>query len=354
MSWSQWKPYVPVAQRRHKAAREMEKLRKKGLDLQPVTVAGRKIAKTFWGEAWCDHLESFSDYQNRLPRGRTYTRNGSVCHLGIEAGEVDAYVSGSEIYRLKISIQPLAKKKWTALRKRCTGQVSSLIDLIQGRLSADVMEAVTDRSKGLFPSPSEISFDCNCPDWAVMCKHVAAVLYGVGARLDQQPELLFKLRGVDHEDLIDTEAGIASATAGSKSTRNRLADDTLGDVFGIDLSESDSVPAKPAKPAKAKSAHSPRKKIASAKTKKVKQSASTKAKVASRKSSPTGEQVAAMRKRLGMSQSKFATLLEVSVPTVAKWEKAKGVLVLRPRNAKTLKAAIRMSKKKAWEQCQED
>lgn len=350
MSWSHYRPYVPVHKRRREAAKEMQKLSKKGLDLHPVTIAGLKIAKTFWGKAWCDHLESYSDYENRLPRGRTYVRNGSVCHLGIEAGKIDAYVSGSEIYRLKISIQPLAAKKWTALKKRCTGQVSSLIDLIQGRLSAEVMEAVTDRAEGLFPSPREIKFDCNCPDWAVMCKHVAAVLYGVGARLDQQPELLFKLRGVDHEDLIDTEAAIASATAGSGNARNRLADDSLADVFGIDFSEGEPAPRKSAK---VKSARPARNKVPSAKPKNADPSASTKTKKAGRPSSlnPAGEDVAAMRKRFDMPQAQFAKLLGVSAPTIAKWEKTEGPLTLRLENSKAVKAASRLSRKKAWQQC---
>jgi uncharacterized Zn finger protein len=213
----------------------MDSLRKKGVDIQPVEIEGRKIAKTFWGEAWCDHLEAFSDYENRLPRGRTYVRNGSVCHLEINKGEILAKVTGSELYNLRIRIKTLPKKKWTAIKGRCAGQVASLLELLQGKLSDHVMGVVTDRKDGLFPSPREISLNCSCPDWAVMCKHVAAVLYGVGARLDRQPELLFKLRGVDHEELIaaDAEAAVSAATSRGKS--KRLSGGELSDVFGIDL-----------------------------------------------------------------------------------------------------------------------
>ena len=241
MAWNGygWRPYVPVAQRRARARRKMDGLRKKGVDIQPVEIEGRKIAKTFWGEAWCDHLESFSDYANRLPRGRTYVRNGSVCHLEIKKGEILAKVAGSELYDLRIRIKTLPAKKWTAIKGRCAGQVGSLLELLQGKLSDHVMGVVTDRKEGLFPLPREISLNCDCPDWAVMCKHVAAVLYGIGARLDRTPDLLFKLRGVDHEELIaaDAEAAVSAATSRGKS--KRLADGELSDVFGIDLDSSD-------------------------------------------------------------------------------------------------------------------
>jgi uncharacterized Zn finger protein len=200
MAWyQQWAPYVPVAERRRRAMRKMNALRKKGVDIQPIEIEGRKIAKTFWGEAWCDHLESFSDFENRLPRGRTYVRNGSVCHLAMAKGKIEAKVSGSQIYNLRVRIKTLPAKKWRDVKRRCAGQIGSLLELLEGNLSDHVMEVVTDRKAGLFPLPGEISFDCDCPDWAVMCKHVAAVLYGAGARLDEKPELLFTLRGVKHE-----------------------------------------------------------------------------------------------------------------------------------------------------------
>jgi len=271
MAWNGygWRPYVPVAQRRAQARRKMDSLRKKGVDIQPVEIEGRKIAKTFWGEAWCDHLESFSDYENRLPRGRTYVRNGSVCHLEIDEGEVLAKVAGSELYNLHIRIKALPAKKWTAIRERCAGQVGSLLELLQGKLSNHVMEVVTDRKDGLFPLPQEISLDCDCPDWAVMCKHVAAVLYGVGARLDRQPELLFKLRGVDHEELIDADAEATVTAATSRGKSKRLADGELSDVFGIDLDTSDDAATKRAprkKSSKAVTTGTRGKKVAKKKT----------------------------------------------------------------------------------------
>ena len=231
----QWAPYVPVAERRRKALKKMEALRKKGIDIQPVSIEGRKIAKTFWGEAWCDHLEGFSDFENRLPRGRTYVRNGSVCHLAVEKGKIQAKVSGSELYEVQIQIKTLPAEKWTAIKNRCGGHIGSLLELLQGRLSDHVMTIVTDRSDGLFPLPGEMSFHCSCPDWASMCKHVAAALYGAGARLDVKPELLFLLRGVDHEELIAADAEGAISAATSRGASKRLTAGNMSDIFGIDL-----------------------------------------------------------------------------------------------------------------------
>jgi uncharacterized Zn finger protein len=226
-----WAPYVSVAERRRRAKKKMDALRKKGVDIQPVEIEGRKIAQSFWGEAWCEHLESFSDFANRLPRGRTYVRNGSVCHLAIAKGHVEAKVSGSELYNVN---------------GRCSGRIGTLLELLQGRLSDEVMGVVTDRKEGLFPLPGEISFHCSCPDSARMCKHIAAVFYGVGSRLDARPELLFLLRGVNQEELIQADAEKAVRAATSRGKSKRLAAAEIGDVFGITLqSETTDGPADP-------------------------------------------------------------------------------------------------------------
>src|SRR4051794_13702823 len=188
-----WAPYVPVAERRRQAEREMQKLRKTGHPVAPVVIEGRMIASTFWGKAWCDNLEAYRDYENRLPRGRTYVRNGSVIDLQIASGEVRALVNGSELYETTVTIRPLAQPSWRRLCADCAGRIDSLVELLQGRFSKAVMERLCRQDAGLFPRPAEIRFACSCPDHAVMCKHVAAVLYGVGARLDEQPDLLFRL-----------------------------------------------------------------------------------------------------------------------------------------------------------------
>jgi len=231
-----------VAQRRANAAKQTVKLLKKGVAVEPVRLDGRRIARTFWGEAWCSHLESFSDFANRLPRGRTYVRNGSVCHLAISKGKIEALVSGSELYTVSIRIGTLPDKGWADIKRRCVGQIASLLDLLKGRLSDGVMSVVTDRQRGLFPQPGEIDLKCSCPDWAVMCKHVAAVLYGIGARLDHAPELLFTLRGVDHAELVQVET--AGLTAG-KGKGQRLRAENLEEIFGIDLAPAAKTPASP-------------------------------------------------------------------------------------------------------------
>jgi uncharacterized Zn finger protein len=242
MGWGWgWRPYVPVAERRRKAEREMARLRKKGKDIQPVVLRGRAIAETFWGRSWCEHLEKFSDFANRLPRGRTYVRNGSVCHLEVREGRIEAKVSGSELYDVDISVKTLPPKRWKQIKARCAGQVGSMLELLQGRISDRVMEVVTDRDGGLFPAPREIALDCSCPDWADMCKHVAAVLYGVGARLDDKPELLFRLRGVNHEELVSEDAAKAVVARAPAGKGRRLDDGSLSRVFGIDLAEGKTV-----------------------------------------------------------------------------------------------------------------
>jgi len=363
MSWYGWRPYVPVAVRRARALKKIKKLRNKGLDVQPVEIEGRKIARTFWGAAWCDHLESFSDYENRLPRGRTYVRNGSVCHLDIAKGEVNAMVTGSELYTVKVVIKTLPGKKWKDVKNRCAGQIGSLLELLQGRLSKNVMSVVTDRNNGLFPLPGEISLMCSCPDWAVMCKHVAAVLYGVGARLDEHPELLFLLRGVDHEELISAEVGVAAA-GGIKGGRKRIADDDLSDVFGIEMAEEVTPAKKQPSPRRKKtvpmSTKAPKVGVKRKKNRKDKASGKTvqtqrksagakgASRAASRDRPVTGKAVAALRAKFGMSQSEFAMVLGLSVPTVGNWEKNSGALDLRISTLAAWKAAKKLSKTQAW------
>ncbi len=237
-----FKPYVSVGARRARAARELAKLRKKGRKTSPVVVEGRKIARTFWGEAWCDNLDRYSDYANRLPRGRTYVRNGSVLDLQVGPGWVTALVSGSTMYDVKVTVGPVGPARWRAICQDCSGAIDSLVELLQGRFSKGVMTRLCHEKTGLFPSPKDILFTCSCPDWASMCKHVAAVLYGIGARLDHQPEVLFMLRKVDQQDLI--------ARAGSDLAKKRkgpagarvLASDDLSEMFGIEMA-----PATPAK-----------------------------------------------------------------------------------------------------------
>src|ERR1700724_232948 len=128
-----WKPYVSVAERRQKAAHETARLAKKGSSVSPVIIEGRAIVRTFWGKAWCENLERYSDFANRLPRGRTYVRNGSVIDLQISPGQIKALVSGSEIYNVAVKIVPVSKERWKSICSDCGGVIESLIELLQGR-----------------------------------------------------------------------------------------------------------------------------------------------------------------------------------------------------------------------------
>jgi uncharacterized Zn finger protein len=233
-----FRPYVSVAARRALAARELAKLRKNGRAMSSIAIEGRRIASTFWGKAWCDNLERYSDYANRLPRGRTYVRNGSVADLQVAPGRVTALVSGSAMYNVQVTVGPVPRARWSAICKDCSGAIDSLVELLQGHFSKGVMTRLCEEKTGLFPSPKDIRFTCSCPDWASMCKHVAAVLYGVGARLDRQPELLFTLRKVDHQELIAT-AGSGFSTEGKRPAGTKvLASDDLSEMFGIEMAPS--------------------------------------------------------------------------------------------------------------------
>jgi uncharacterized Zn finger protein/DNA-binding XRE family transcriptional regulator len=286
-------------------------MRDKGSRLQPVRIEGRAIARTFWGKAWCEHLEGFSDFENRLPRGRSYVRNGSVCHLEILKGEIKARVSGSRLYTVSIEIAPLSRKAWKSILETCTGKVSSILDLLQGRLSTGVMDVVTDREHGMFPKPREIAMSCSCPDWAVMCKHVAAVLYGVGTRLDESPELLFLLRGVNHEELINAKAEAAVETVLKGGTRRRVAEKDLGEIFGLELDDEPSLQP----PSRKIAGKTPRPEV--------------------REDSPpfpapvTGKVIRELRDRLRLTQKEFASLLDVSGAAVSVWERTASTIRLQ-------------------------
>jgi uncharacterized Zn finger protein/DNA-binding XRE family transcriptional regulator len=384
MGYYGWRPYVSVGERRRKAEREMAKMTKKGELATPVRIEGKAIAKTFWGKAWCRNLESYSDYSNRLPRGRAYVRNGSVCHLEIRKGEVRAKVSGSELYTVTIKIKPLGAAAWEDIKKRCSGEIASILDLLGGKLADVVMAVVTDREKGLFPKPREISLDCSCPDWADMCKHVAATLYGVGARLDEHPELLFLLRGVNHEELVSAKIEETVAAVVSGGSRRRVAEADLSEVFGMDVDAGEPEAAKnaapvppplPARPkvvpnasaktaakANAIPAQRPPRAKATSPRRLVRPAAKTAAKTAAKVPSPslarkkavskaasastfpldiTGAQVRELRERLGLKGSEFAQVLGVSTGAVSSWERKTTVLNLQERT--------RLALERAWE-----
>jgi len=310
---SSWPARPGAAQRRNRAARALDRLHRQGLDLEPVLLEGRSIARTFWGRAWCENLESYSDYSNRLPRGRAYVRGGAVCHLEILRGRIRARVCGTRLYEVAINIRPLPAAVWQKLKERSTGRIPSALDLLQGSLPEEVLKIVTDRREGLFPAPAEIQMRCSCPDWAFMCKHIAAALYGVGARLDASPELLFLLRGVDHLELVEakTQAVVKAVLRGGQ--RPRLPESKIEEVFGLEL---EPPPDRPEPPG------------------------------AGRPEPPasfTAADIRALRERLGFSRKDFARYLGVSQATLSVWERAPQALVLQTRSRSALL--------RAWRRC---
>ena len=231
-------PYVSVAEKKAKADRQIAKLMKKDKNLEPVLLEGRTIAATWWGKSWIENLESYADYANRIDRGRSYVRNHAVIDLKITEGLVQALVmgSGSKPYKVTVTIKPLPAKRWDEIIRLCDHQIGSVEQLADGKFPKELSKIFTERKYGLFPSPGEIDFTCSCPDYAYMCKHVAAVLYGIGARFDKSPLLFFKLRSLNYEELLrrSVESRLESMlkNAGKKTDRI-LAEADVHNLFGI-------------------------------------------------------------------------------------------------------------------------
>ena len=308
----------------------MRQLRERGVKVQPIELMGQTIARSFWGRRWCDHLDTFSDYEDRLPRGRTFVRNGSVCHLQIQAGVVEAMVAGSALFHVVVRIPTIEQTVWKALGKACAGQISSIPALLQGRLPNHVIEAVTDPGRGLLPKPGEMELACGCNEGSGMCRHAAAALYGVGSRLDAAPELLFLLRGVDEAKLL-ADAAPAHTPPAQKRVLRAPADLAPADLTPADLAPADLAPpdlapadlvladlaAAVPSPAPAPPDPGPAQNGAAAEF------------------HPTGALIRRLRDISGFSVTEFAALLQVSAATVRRWEAVSGSLTLRsgPRDA---------------------
>ncbi len=333
-----WKPHVPVARLRSNAERQITRLGK-SRKIEPVRIEGRAIASSFWGKGWCTHLEKHSDFDNRLPRGRSYVRNGAVCHLEVKAGRIEAQVLGSSLYDVAIDIKVLKQANWAALKQKCSGEIGSLLELLQGKLSNRVMGIVTDRDAGLFPNPGEMKFTCSCPDWAEMCKHVAAVLYGIGNRLDSQPALLFTLRGVDASELI--AAGLGTTQGAAAASPNPLAEESLSRIFGIEFDDgaADTMPV----PAAGAAPPSDLKAAAPSSTKRPRTKLQSESPAPFR---PSAKSVARLRRQLGLSIAEFAKRLKVSTATISRWEAAGGPLKLQASSVAALERLHRQSSAK--------
>jgi uncharacterized Zn finger protein len=232
--------YVSVAEKRARARRKLQQLRKTHPNIRPVVIAGNALVRTWWGKAWNGNLSKYADYANRIGRGRSYVRHGAVLDLQIKPGQVKALVQGSQgsPYTITIKIKPISEPVWKQIKAACAGQLASLQELLEGRFPKGLTELFTAKGRGLFPSPQEIDFHCSCPDYAYLCKHVAAVLYGIGTRLDEDPSLFFVLRKMKMDDLI-TQAVQDKSERLLKRAKKRTArvidDADLGEVFGIEM-----------------------------------------------------------------------------------------------------------------------
>ena len=240
MSYWGYPRYVSVAEKKAKATKKLKKLKKKIPDIKPIVIEGRALARTWWGKSWNKNLERYADYSNRISRGRSYVRHGAVLDLRIDSGKVTALVQGStsKPYEVVISIKAISQTSLRTIKERCKGQVKSLQDLLAGKFPKALGEIFFAEREGLFPNPQAISFNCSCPDWASMCKHVAATLYGIGARFDQDPSLFFKLRGVDTNDFIaqavkDKTAELLKKTR--KKSAKVIEGADLSAIFGIEM-----------------------------------------------------------------------------------------------------------------------
>jgi uncharacterized Zn finger protein len=242
MSYWRYPRYVSVAEKKAKAARKLKQLRKKNPAIRPITLEGQAIAKTWWGKSWNLNLERYADYSNRIGRGRSYVRHDAVLDLQISAGQVKSLVQGSRAkpYTVTIKIKGITKEIWKNMKAACAGKLDSLPELLRGKFPKAIGEVFTAQGRGLFPSPQEIDFDCSCPDWAYMCKHVAATLYGIGTRLDDNAGLFFKLRKVKIDDLIQQtlkDQSYKLLEKAEKMSSGKIAESDLSGMFGIDMEE---------------------------------------------------------------------------------------------------------------------
>ncbi len=336
-----WYPrYVPVDEQRARTVSEIQGLRARGVTVQPIELRGRTIARNFWGRRWCEHLESFSEYAARLSHGRSYVRNGSICHLAIDPGAVDAMVVGSALYHVSIRIRRLGSPDWAAIRRACAGRIGSVPELHEGLLPDDVAAVITDRDAGLFPQPGEIVPSCECQDRATMCKHAAAVLSGVGSRLDDNPELLFLLRGVNEAELISTESAPAGDQAAAGAPEPAMRNGTTPNGTALTEPAADELTA-----FKLSSAESPSATDTATPPRRVKKTLTYRPPIPAAglprsapardeeavSFEPTGELVAELRERCGCSIAEFADLLQVTPTSVRRWENTAGALNLHAR-----------------------
>ncbi len=345
MSYWGFPRYVSVGEKKQRARRKLEQLKKKNKKIKPIIIEGRTLANTWWGKSWNKNLEGYADYSNRIARGRSYVRCGSVLDLQISEGKVKSLVQGSESspYSVVIKIKALEKSIWRKIKEVCEGKLDSLQELLVGKFPKALDEIFTAHGDGLFPAPKEIDFDCSCPDWADMCKHVAATLYGIGTRLDEDPNLFFALRKIEINDLITETVRDKTEkllTKAKKKSRRIIKDQDLSSVFGIEL---DNV-SKPAKKVKDSSKSKTQKtKNTSVKTKK------TPAKKRAKSVSKTGPKKAATKttKKATKDVTKVKVARKLAkIPSTKTPKKAVKKVSKKERNKKSVTSNLTKPKPK--------
>lgn len=296
---SQYWDYTSAARKRELAAFEKARLIEKGFNPLPVDAFSGPIASSAFGESWVDKIEDWADEPNRLGRGKTSLRAGSVVHLGINGGEAVALVQGGRLYRVYIKVAPISKKRKKILRAKSAQDPDIMMALLTGNYDADLAQAFCGND-GLLPAAREIGFSCSCPDYAGVCKHVAAALYGIARRIDSDPRLLFQLRGVEPEDLLRLD-GIPADFC----LDDGLEADRIQDIFGIELKASAGSELEEAAEEAAP--------YASAQI----------AGLAFNPKIPTGEGIKALRRAAGLSQEEMAKSLDITLRTLRRWESEK-------------------------------
>lgn len=308
-------PYI----RHARPQKQFEQMKQKGLVAQPLVMVGRHIADSFWGKGWCRHLESCDDYVDYLSNGRSYLRSGSICHLEINQGRIEAFVYGKSLYSVTITVDKLSSQKLSTIKSHFRSRICSASDLLQGKFDYDLMVLIRDRKNGIFPHPREIRIECDCPNREGMCKHLAAVLYGVGARLDSSPEMLFLLRGINLEELATLPTAQTFET-GASSVGSETAEEDRVATLDVEMIEDEEVV--------------------------IPELASADSSMDIKLSFPvplTGDAIFAWRTAVGESPEAFALRFNVFPMSVIRWEKmGEEPLILLPYTLSKLH--------KAWEQ----
>ncbi len=183
-----------------------------------------QFGKSWWAGRWSAALERLVD-SKRLARGRTYARKGQVLDIKIAGGRVSAPVQGSRPrpYQVTIEITPLSDEVWERVADALAEQALYAAQLLAGEMPQDIEEAFTAAGASLFPDKQkELKTSCSCPDWANPCKHVAAVYYLLGEQFDEDPFLLFELRGRTREQVM---AALRARRAGDTAAEEGAAEE---------------------------------------------------------------------------------------------------------------------------------